>query len=160
MLLLPLNDYAVLEGLHEYGGRDGYQLVADVTVARAGSDRVTLVTDGLAQTFAVTIADDRVHVDGPDGSMSFGVVPRFVDPADQVAAGSLLAPMPGSVIEVAKQAGEPTRAGEVIVVLEAMKMQHAIKAPTDGTVSALPVSVGTQVAAGEVLAVIDEGEPA
>ncbi len=143
-----------------YGGREGYQLVADVTVTRAGSDRVALVTDGLAQTFAVTIADDRVHVDGPDGSLSFGVVPRFVDPADQVAAGSLLAPMPGSVIEVAKQAGESTRAGEVIVVLEAMKMQHAIKAPTDGTVSALPVSVGTQVAAGEVLAVIDEGEPA
>ncbi|MEZ5159569.1 MAG: biotin/lipoyl-containing protein [Marmoricola sp.] len=66
--------------------------------------------------------------------------------------------MPGVVIEVAKQVGAEAATGEVVVVLEAMKMQHAIKAPTDGMVTALPVAVGTQVAAGEVLAVIEEGE--
>ena len=70
----------------------------------------------------------------------------------------LKAPMPGVVIEVAKQVGAEAATGEVVVVLEAMKMQHAIKAPTDGMVTALPVAVGTQVAAGEVLAVIEEGE--
>lgn len=153
-----------------YGGRDGYQLSDGVGVASASPNRVTLIEDGLSQTYTVTTVGDRAHVDGPSGAVSFSVVPRFLDPADQVAAGSLLAPMPGSVIEVAKAPGDLARAGEVVVVLEAMKMQHAIKAPTDGTVTALPVAVGTQVEAGEVLAVIEatgeslatteEGEPA
>ena len=140
-----------------YGGRDGYRL-DDVTVVAASPDQVTLVSDGLAGVFKVRQVGDRIHVDGPDESASFTVVPRFADPADQVAAGSLLAPVPGVVIEVAKQVGAEAATGEVVVVLEAMKMQHAIKAPTDGMVTALPVAVGTQVAAGEVLAVIEEGE--
>ena len=80
-------------------------------------------------------------------------VPRFVDPADVVAQGSLLAPMPGTVIGVPLEAGAEVTAGQTVLVLEAMKMQHTIKAPTDGVVSDL-VAVGQQVAAGDVLAVV------
>jgi propionyl-CoA carboxylase alpha chain len=91
--------------------------------------------------------------------------PRFVDPADQVASGSLLAPMPGSVVRLHVEAGSIVTAGQPVLVLEAMKMQHTITAPHDGTVADLPVQVGEQVAAGDVLAVVstrptDEGDPA
>jgi propionyl-CoA carboxylase alpha chain len=80
--------------------------------------------------------------------------PRFVDPAEQVAEGSLLAPMPGSVIATHAKAGDHVTAGQPIMVLEAMKMQHTISAPHDGVVAERPVDVGDQVPAGAVLAVV------
>ena len=82
-------------------------------------------------------------------------MPRFVDPSDVVAEGSLLAPMPAAVTHVAVEAGQAVQKGDVIVVLEAMKMQHTITAPADGVVAELDVSVGQQVESGAVLAVID-----
>ena len=90
-------------------------------------------------------------------------MPRFVDPADAVASGSLLAPMPGTVVKVAVEPGQEVAAGDVVLVLEAMKMQHTVTAPTAGTVTEINVQPGAQVAAGEVLAVVEaaeEGEPA
>jgi propionyl-CoA carboxylase alpha chain len=74
-----------------------------------------------------------------------------------VAEGSLLAPMPAAVISVAVADGQHVSKGDVVVVLEAMKMQHVITAPTDGVVSGLSVVPGAQVESGAVLAVI-EGE--
>ena len=94
------------------------------------------------------------------GYLALDVVPRFVDPAEQVAAGSLLAPMPGSLIRVAAQVGDEVVAGQPVLVLEAMKMQHTVSAPTDGVLTELPVTTGQQVSAGDVLAVVDAGEPA
>jgi len=78
-----------------------------------------------------------------------------VDPADQVAAGSLLAPMPGSVISVRAAVGDAVAEGQPILVMEAMKMQHTIAAPYAGTVTELPVQTGQQVGAGDVLAVVE-----
>ena len=63
--------------------------------------------------------------------------------------------MPGSVIAVRAEAGQSVRAGDAVLVLEAMKMQHTIVAPHDGVVTDLPVAVGTQVTAGDVLAVVE-----
>ena len=81
-------------------------------------------------------------------------VPRFTDPADAVASGSLLAPMPGTVVAVKVAAGAEVAAGDVVLVLEAMKMQHTVTAPHDGTVAEINVEPGSQVASGEVLAVV------
>ena len=75
-------------------------------------------------------------------------LPRFVDPADVVAQGSLLAPMPGTVIGVPLEAGAEVTAGQTVLVLEAMKMQHTISAPTDGVLTEVAVALGDQVAAG------------
>jgi propionyl-CoA carboxylase alpha chain len=83
------------------------------------------------------------------------VLPRFTDPADAVASGSLLAPMPGTVVSVAVEKGNEVPAGGSVLVLEAMKMQHTVAAPHAGTVTALSVRPGDQVAAGEVLAVVE-----
>lgn len=64
---------------------------------------------------------------------------------------SLEAPMPGRVISVRAAAGARVSKGDVLVVLEAMKMEHAVHAPKDGTVARVPVSEGQMVAFGELL---------
>ncbi|WP_460865565.1 acetyl/propionyl/methylcrotonyl-CoA carboxylase subunit alpha [Nocardioides pakistanensis] len=153
-----------------YGGRDGYRL-ADVqdevqdaralSVSRtARGYRVVVEHDGVSHPFDVFVDGPpdraRVDVESPLGHLALTRVPRFTDPADQVATGSLLAPMPGSVISVAVAPGDAVSAGQAVLVLEAMKMQHTVTAPHDGVVSDVPVSVGEQVAAGAVLAVVQE----
>ncbi|QMW66181.1 biotin/lipoyl-binding protein [Mumia sp. ZJ1417] len=138
------------------------------TAVHVGTDRVVLVYDGVEETYEIRLGGGVVDVDGPQGPLDLVVVPRFTDPADQVAEGSLLAPMPGSVVSVAVEQGQPVAKGDVVLVLEAMKMQHTITAPTDGVVVELAVTAGSQVESGAVLAVIDdaaaqenvEGEPA
>jgi propionyl-CoA carboxylase alpha chain len=92
------------------------------------------------------------------GSVSLRALPRFTDPAERVASGSLLAPMPGSVVRVMVGAGDSVAAGDPVLVLEAMKMQHTVTAPQDGVVTELAVGVGHQVASGAVLAVVVTNE--
>jgi propionyl-CoA carboxylase alpha chain len=81
-------------------------------------------------------------------------VERFPDPTSQVAPGSLLAPMPGTVIRVAVAQGDRVTHGQPLMWLEAMKMEHRINAPAAGTVTELPVAAGDQVEVGRVLAVV------
>ncbi|KRC65223.1 acetyl/propionyl-CoA carboxylase subuit alpha [Aeromicrobium sp. Root236] len=124
------------------------------TVIEATPTRVVLDVDGLTETYDVAVGDGWVDVDGPHGSITLAAVPTFVDPSDVVAEGSLLAPMPAAVMSVAVEDGQHVSKGDVVVVLEAMKMQHTITAPTDGVVSELSVTPGSQVESGAVLAVI------
>jgi propionyl-CoA carboxylase alpha chain len=100
--------------------------------------------------------DRVVDVDAASGHVELTVVPRFTDPADAVASGSLLAPMPGTVVRVAVAEGDAVDAGETVLVLEAMKMQHTVTAPHAGTVTRMSVQPGAQVAANEVLVVVEE----
>ncbi|HCI46040.1 MAG TPA: 3-methylcrotonyl-CoA carboxylase, partial [Rhodospirillaceae bacterium] len=74
-------------------------------------------------------------------------------PPDAVAgaAGGLGAPMPGKVTAVLVEAGAKVEAGTPLLVLEAMKMEHVIKAPAAGTVTDLPFAVGDQVMEGAAL---------
>ena len=123
-------------------------------VVAARPDRVVLETDGVRRTFAIHVAGDRVDVESPLGHVALTKKPRFVDPADQVAAGSLLAPMPGSVVAVHAHVGDEVTEGQPILVMEAMKMQHTIAAPYSGTITELAATTGQQVEAGTVLAVV------
>jgi propionyl-CoA carboxylase alpha chain len=146
------------------GGRDGYRLAEvdgePVPGARADVRRtdpgwlVRVDQGGVTRHFDVVVTGDRLDVDWPAGHVSARRVPRFLDPADQVVEGSLLAPMPGSVVSVRVASGDSVRAGDTVLVMEAMKMQHTITAPTDGVVSDLAVATGDQVGAGAVLAVV------
>jgi propionyl-CoA carboxylase alpha chain len=138
-----------------WGGRDGYR-VEGLTVVSAGTDAVVLEVDGVRTTYDVAVSGTHVDVDWPGGHAALTLVPRFVDPADAVASGSLLAPMPGTVVSVKVGAGQAVSAGDVVLVLEAMKMQHRVSAPTAGVVTQIDVKPGQQVAAGEVLAVVEE----
>jgi propionyl-CoA carboxylase alpha chain len=138
-----------------YGGRDGFTS-ADlaVTVVEAGERRVVLEREGVTTAYDVFTDGNRVDVESPRGHVALTRKPRFVDPADQLAAGSLVAPMPGTVVAVRAEVDQQVTAGHPVLVLEAMKMQHTIAAPYDGVVGEIPVQVGEQVTAGAVLAVV------
>ncbi len=92
----------------------------------------------------------------PAGSVTLVEVPRFPDPSSQVEAGSLLAPMPGTVVRLHVAEGDRVTAGQALLVLEAMKMEHPVVAPHDGLLTTLRVTEGNQVEGGTVLAVITE----
>jgi propionyl-CoA carboxylase alpha chain len=94
-------------------------------------------------------------VDSPLGSTDFVEIDRFPSAEETAAAGSLLAPMPGVVRRVDVRAGDVVVAGDLLIVLEAMKMEHNVQAPAAGTVVELRAVVGEQVEAGRVLAVIE-----
>ena len=149
------------ERVEWFGGRDGYavdgfEVVAVVSTGSTSEWAVTLEADGVRTTYDVVVAGDAVDVDSPHGHVRLTRVPRFTDPADAVASGSLLAPMPGTVVSVAVEVGAAVEAGQPVLVLEAMKMQHTVSAPHAGVVTEIDVKPGTQVAAGEVLAVVEE----
>ena len=72
----------------------------------------------------------------------------------EVTAGGLVAPMPGKVIDVKVKKGKKVRAGDTLVILEAMKMEHSIKASEDGKVSELLISLNDQVENGALLMVV------
>ncbi|MFO7193536.1 MAG: acetyl-CoA carboxylase biotin carboxyl carrier protein subunit, partial [Thermocrispum agreste] len=102
--------------------------------------------------------DGLVCVDSPLGSVSLRRRPRFAEPEHAAPHGSLLAPMPGSVLRVAVAVGERVKAGQPLLWLEAMKMEHQISAPGDGVVTELHVAPGEQVDVGTTLAVVQEDE--
>jgi propionyl-CoA carboxylase alpha chain len=136
------------EGI-EVGGLPGITLVtADPAV-------VVLAERGVQRRFDVAVHDEWTFVDSALGSVRLERVPRFPDATTQAEPGSLVAPMPGSVVQVATEEGAEVAHGDVIVVLEAMKMEHTIRAPHDGRVRSLPVSPGQQVERGTVLAVVE-----
>jgi len=139
-----------------YGGHGYRSADHDAVVIDASPSRVVLSTEGVARSFDVHVEGLRVDVESSLGHVALTRKPRFVDPAEQVATGSLLAPMPGSVIAVVTAVGDHVKAGQPILVLEAMKMQHNVSAPYDGVVSEIDVELGQQVSAGDVLAVVEE----
>ena len=93
--------------------------------------------------------------------MQLVALPRFPDPDAAVAQGSLLAPMPGSVLRVGAAVGDTVTAGQPLIWLEAMKMEHTVTAPSDGVLAELNVEAGQQVDVGAVLARVDtqQGDP-
>ncbi len=138
--------------------RDGVLLPDDpeVSVGAITPDTVILTVGGVDRRFVVDRLGDSAWVDFTGGSAALTRKPRFVDPAEVSAPGSLLAPMPGSVIRIAVVLGQEIKRGDPLMWLEAMKMEHTIAASADGIVEELPVAAGQQVAVGEILAVITE----
>ncbi|MFD7019695.1 biotin carboxylase N-terminal domain-containing protein [Streptomyces sp. NPDC059928] len=134
----------------------------EVRVERAEPGRVRLEVDGLQREFTVTRHGDTVYVDTPSAGYALTAHPRFTDPGDLVAPGSLLAPMPGVVARVADgvEEGCRVRAGQPLLWLEAMKMEHRITAPASGTLTALHAVPGRQVEVGALLAVVQEADQA
>ncbi|ANS30112.1 acyl-CoA carboxylase alpha chain [Rhodococcus opacus] len=131
----------------------------DVALVSATARHVALDVAGLRRSFEVSRYGDDVFVDSALGPVSLHAAPRFTDPSAVVAEGSLLAPMPGSVIRLGAAAGDSVTAGQPIVWLEAMKMEHTIKAPASGVLTELSVTAGQQVDVGTVLAVVEAAQP-
>ncbi|WBO65568.1 acetyl/propionyl/methylcrotonyl-CoA carboxylase subunit alpha [Streptomyces camelliae] len=139
--------------VHYTHTRDG--LTAEgVRIVHAGARVVVLEVDGVQRRFEVSAYGNQVHVN----ATRLTALPRFADPTAHLAPGSLLAPMPGTVVRIAEglTEGAPVQAGQPLIWLEAMKMQHQISAPAAGTLTALPVTAGQQVEPGTLLAVVEE----
>ncbi|MBN4927806.1 ATP-grasp domain-containing protein [Hoyosella rhizosphaerae] len=133
---------------------------SDFVVVNAQPDSVIADVNGVRRHFSVARYGDMRCVDSPLGHATFTALPRFIDPSTAVAAGSLLAPMPGSVIRVAVEVGDTVTLGQPILWLEAMKMEHTIAAPADGVVTELNVQAGQQVDVGAILAVVGDADAA
>ncbi|MCX5227874.1 biotin carboxylase N-terminal domain-containing protein [Streptomyces sp. NBC_00233] len=135
----------------------GFEVTAPKGVRAVSADpgRVRLEIAGVVRDFGVAAYGDGVVHAGPH---RLTVRPRFTDPREQTAPGSLLAPMPGTVVRVADglAVGDRVTAGQPLLWLEAMKMEHRVIAPASGTLTALHAAPGRQVEVGALLAVVSD----
>lgn len=125
--------------------------------SRAGQD-ISLDIDGRRVTFTVTPDENRWLTHGPAGQIELTELPRFPDLDRAGVAGGLTAPMPGNVVATYVSTGDHVEAGQLLLILEGMKMEHRITAPVAGIVTDLKVQQGDQVANGELLVVLAEHE--
>ena len=121
--------------------------------SRAGQD-ISLEIDGRRVAFTVTPDVDRWLTHGPAGQIELIELPRFPDLDRAGLAGALTAPMPGNVVATYVSTGDRVERGQLLLILEGMKMEHRITAPVDGTITELKVQQGDQVANGELLVVL------
>jgi propionyl-CoA carboxylase alpha chain len=121
----------------------------------AGPERIQLQVAGIARSYDVHRVGDTYFVDSPLGASILEELPRFAAPRDEAAAGSLVAPLPGVVNEVKVKQDDTVAAGDVLLVIDSMKVFHWISAPLSGRVMEIRVSAGDQVEAGVVLVVIE-----
>src|SRR5215831_109730 len=115
---------------------------------------ITAGGTGVRYRFDVARAGDAVWVDSPFGSVTLTLLPRLPEPVATREPGSLVAPMPGNVVRLEAAVGQQVGAGQPVLVLEAMKMEHQVVAPADGLVTEIRVAPGDQVQAGDVLATV------
>jgi len=127
-----------------------------VTRTRADGDRVTLEVDGLSSVYQVRRAGEWVLVTGLGRTTAFRVLSRYADASEQGHDHGLATPVPGTVTQVLVAPGVAVAAGDTLVILEAMKMEHRIKADADGVVAEVRVEVGDSVDAHHVVAVLEE----
>jgi acyl-CoA carboxylase subunit alpha len=128
-----------------------------VTVHGVGDGWIDFDSGGRRHRLHVLAAGDQVWVQGPDGDVALTAVPRFPDSErGEAVAGGLVAPMPGTVLAVHVGPGDTVAQGQLLMIVEAMKMEHRITAPRAGTVSEVRARPGDQVNGGDLLAVLDE----
>ncbi len=115
------------------------------------TESIDLQVDGQRWRHQISALGDRRLVHGPGGDLELRELPRHPLPERAGLAGGLVAPMPGKVLVVAVSDGEAVLAGQLLLVLEAMKMELRITAPADGVVTSLKIAAGDQVANGALL---------
>jgi len=128
----------------------------DLELIRCTPELVELTLGDAEYQFALGRYGDTRYLDSDFGSVRLEKIPRFATTEAVETPGSLHSPMPGKVIRVEVATGDEVRAGQVLVVLEAMKMEHTLRAPYDGTVGEVDCRAGDQVEAGAVLVVVEE----
>jgi propionyl-CoA carboxylase alpha chain len=138
--------------------RDGRFRLDDGSTAKVHAwsrDGIDVEIAGWRHRARITRAGDRLLVQIPGGSVDLVLKPRFTLPGEDGPRGGLVAPMPGKVTLLHVEPGQAVRAGETLLVLEAMKMEHPLRAPEDGVVTELRVALGEQVENGALLLVVE-----
>jgi acetyl/propionyl-CoA carboxylase alpha subunit len=141
-----------------YANRRGGATVLEpggVTVSTATPSSVSLQQDGAVRELSVSRYGDVRFVDSEAGSARLVELSRYPAPDSTANVGSLHAPMPGRVVRVEVEVGDTVAPGAVLVVLEAMKMEHTLRSPRDGLVTEIKHRVGDQVETNDILIVIE-----
>ena len=129
-------------------------LQAEVLSLDEGS--TCLILDGIHYVCRVNCVGDRVYVNSSSGQTELRELPRFVEPKATVTSGGPISQLPGVISAVVVTPGDRVQAGQTLVVLEAMKMEHQITAATDSVVEEVLVKVGDRVNAHQLLVVLAE----
>jgi 3-methylcrotonyl-CoA carboxylase alpha subunit/acetyl-CoA/propionyl-CoA carboxylase biotin carboxyl carrier protein len=129
-----------------------------VRQVHAADHTLTLEVDGELRTAVVNVQPHVAEVVYLGQRFVFERPDVFGDHAVDLGDGVITAPMPGTVLDVRVTDGDRVEAGQVLVVLEAMKMELSLKAPFDGTVSGLATATGAQVALGHTLLEVEPHE--
>ena len=124
---------------------------------RAGDGVVRVELDGVARDYAVAFADGALWIGREGHQLEVRPLRRGAGDAS-AAGGSLEAPMPGTVLLVNVANGDPVHAGDVLLVLESMKMELEIAAPHDGTVDGLALRAGDRVALRQPLVAVKSAD--
>ncbi|GAA1395524.1 biotin carboxylase N-terminal domain-containing protein [Catellatospora coxensis] len=140
-----------LAGLGQVGPVDDHPPVA---VVSADPDAVVLDVAGIRLALHVHEVGETAYVDSAEGSLALRRLPRFPEPVQELEEGSLTAPLPGAVGRVLVAPGQRVGAGDLLLTLEAMKLEHPVHAPADGVVAAVTVRPGVLVDTGALLAVL------
>lgn len=117
---------------------------------------VSLDVDGRRRTLRVTCTAAGLTVTGPEGVSTWAPEPRFVDHDAATVGAGPIAPLPGTVLAVHIAPGDTVDEGQALVVIEAMKMEHVIRAPSAAAVTEVRVVVGDRVDAGELLVLLED----
>ncbi len=131
-----------------------------VTCYAGGEGNVDLDIDGRRLHFKVSPHADDWLIHSNNGDLRLTELPRYPSTNSDESGGGLTAPMPGSVLATQVVAGAAVAKGDLLVILEAMKMEHRITAPRDGVVESVHVNVGEQVENAQLLVTLAavEGE--
>jgi propionyl-CoA carboxylase alpha chain len=153
----------VIEVLYTAGPAGSFEVEAcgsasRVVAVEAGEREISIEIDGIRRRFAVAVGPDFTFIHGSLGSAELAPIPRFATHGTDDVAGSYVAPMPGAVREVRVSVGDRVEEGTVMLVLEAMKMEHPITAHAAGVVTEVRVEVDQMVEPDEVLVVIKADE--
>jgi 3-methylcrotonyl-CoA carboxylase alpha subunit/acetyl-CoA/propionyl-CoA carboxylase biotin carboxyl carrier protein len=128
----------------------------EVRALHQDAERLLLEIDDVRHEFHVELRPDAVHVVHEGALFEFREPLGRADRPQAISDGALLAPMPGTVLRVSAAAGETVEHGQVLLILEAMKMELALTAPFDGTLDEVAVREGDQVSARQLLARVSE----
>ncbi|MEQ9451313.1 MAG: biotin carboxylase N-terminal domain-containing protein [Pseudomonadales bacterium] len=127
-----------------------------VACLQADDGIVEMVVDGRRLQLKSQRSGDRWYVQGSRGALTLTEQPRYPLAGLEEADGGQVAPMPGAVLALEISSGDRVRKGDLLLILEAMKMEHRITAPRDGAVEAVHVAVGDQVENGQLLVTISD----
>ncbi len=129
-----------------------------VVVYEVDATGIDLEIDGRRTEASVSARDSLWLVHGSAGDVELEELSRFPSSERATVPGGLVAPMPGNVTAVHVAQGDTVEDGQLLLILEAMKMEHRITAPMSGSVKQLLVDPGDQVDNGALLVVLEEEE--